>query len=361
MLENFPIIALILDQPFAIFKKQDLLYIHSIDDITFLRQWREMHFLSDKKPVIQASFYKDRLLLAAGFVRESEDFLLVVLFEKYQVLEWTDKQWQDQKTKLNACLNVLTASLDYTLERPDHSKKQKQKTASEIIIDDKNEQLQERIDGIQLESIFWHQFKYGDPISLDHLLHSLQTPPEHALSSDSLTDRKYRLVALITMLTRMATHYGTPSYEAYRLSDELILQMDQIKTGVELKKHSEHIVFQFRQLINKRAAKYDSDAVNRAIEFIYSHLYDAFANTDISEYVALHPVYLSKLFKQKTGVSLHQFIVEAKLNEAKYLLTNTNLPYEEISNMLHFSNQSHFGKLFKKYTHYTPKEFRSLY
>lgn len=221
--------------------------------------------------------------------------------------------------------------------------------------------MQQRVDDIQLESIFWHQFKYGDALTLEHLLAYFQNPPKHLLSSDRITDKKYRLVSFIAMATRLAVHYGAPSYAAYRLSDQLILEMDGFNTSRELVKHCEKVVFQFRQLVNKRYAKYDSDAVNQAIDFIYCHIYDEIANQDIADYIDLHPAYLSKLFKQTTGIALHQFVVESKLSEAKYLLTNTNLSYEEISNLLHFSNQSHFGKLFKKFTHYTPKEFRSLY
>ncbi|WP_425270542.1 AraC family transcriptional regulator [Ligilactobacillus ubinensis] len=55
---------------------------------------------------------------------------------------------------------------------------------------------------------------------------------------------------------------------------------------------------------------------------------------------------------------LQTYIINEKITEAQYLLTNTDFTYSISSELLHFSNQSHFCKLFKQYTNYTPKEFR---
>ncbi len=61
------------------------------------------------------------------------------------------------------------------------------------------------------------------------------------------------------------------------------------------------------------------------------------------------------------NLTISEFITQEKIEEAKRLLIGSNHTLLEISNLLHFSDQSYFTKSFKKVTGMTPKVYRNRY
>ncbi|RYG05803.1 MAG: AraC family transcriptional regulator, partial [Chitinophagaceae bacterium] len=68
-----------------------------------------------------------------------------------------------------------------------------------------------------------------------------------------------------------------------------------------------------------------------------------------------------KLFKEYTGLAPVQYIIQLKLERAKENLINTSKTIKEISNELNFESPHYFSRLFKEKTGYTPHEFREKY
>lgn len=82
---------------------------------------------------------------------------------------------------------------------------------------------------------------------------------------------------------------------------------------------------------------------------------------NVSTYAAelnITPKYLTETVKEITGRTAGEIIDDFVLLEAKMLLDNPALSIAEIANELHFSDQSFFGKYFKRHTGLSPKEFR---
>jgi AraC-like DNA-binding protein len=70
--------------------------------------------------------------------------------------------------------------------------------------------------------------------------------------------------------------------------------------------------------------------------------------------LGIHEKYLSQLLKQKTGHTARSFMIQMVVLEAKALLDYPNLTVGNIADQLHFQNQFHFSRFFKKYTALTP-------
>ncbi|WP_374950117.1 helix-turn-helix domain-containing protein [Mucilaginibacter sp.] len=70
------------------------------------------------------------------------------------------------------------------------------------------------------------------------------------------------------------------------------------------------------------------------------------------------PKYLSELIKKQTGKTAGEWIDRAVILEAKVLLQNKSLGVAQISDKLHFSDQSVFGKFFKSHEGVSPAEYR---
>ncbi len=69
--------------------------------------------------------------------------------------------------------------------------------------------------------------------------------------------------------------------------------------------------------------------------------------------------HLSQVVKQVTGKTAGEIIDEMLINEAKVLLSSHVMNVSQVADELKFSDQSFFGKFFKKYTGVSPSVYRS--
>jgi AraC-like DNA-binding protein len=80
--------------------------------------------------------------------------------------------------------------------------------------------------------------------------------------------------------------------------------------------------------------------------------------TAYAEQLSITSKYLTETVKEITGKTAGEIIDDYVLLEAKLLLDNPALSIAEIADELHFSDQSFFGKYFKRQTGMSPKEYR---
>lgn len=69
--------------------------------------------------------------------------------------------------------------------------------------------------------------------------------------------------------------------------------------------------------------------------------------------------YLTETVKEVTGKTAGELLDELVIREAKLMLENPNTGISEIAIALNFSDQSFFGKFFKRHAGYSPREFRT--
>ena len=81
----------------------------------------------------------------------------------------------------------------------------------------------------------------------------------------------------------------------------------------------------------------------------------------MSEKEGLSVSYYSRLFVKETGVTVNQFINDAKIRTAQNMLRFSDFPILDISVSLGYSSQSAFSSTFKKITGVTPKAYRDMY
>lgn len=93
-------------------------------------------------------------------------------------------------------------------------------------------------------------------------------------------------------------------------------------------------------------------------DYISDRLADDIQLSDLAALLGLSQFHFSRLFKQSTGVSPYQYVLQQRVERAKQLLKTTNLPVMDIALSCGFSNHSHLGKWFRQYTGMAPKAFR---
>ncbi|ENQ3106725.1 YSIRK-targeted surface antigen transcriptional regulator [Bacillus sp. 491mf] len=174
-----------------------------------------------------------------------------------------------------------------------------------------------------------------------------------------LRSQKNSAIAAITLATRAAVDGGLFPEIAYTLSDLLIQNLEEIKENKAITPFLENALLDFSERVkNGKMQKY-SRPISACQNYIFTHLYEDITLSHLAKIAALNPSYLSVLFKKEVGISPSEYIQRAKIDEAKSLITYTKHSLSEISTLLNFHDQSHFTKVFKKYTGVSPKQFRN--
>ena len=101
--------------------------------------------------------------------------------------------------------------------------------------------------------------------------------------------------------------------------------------------------------------------IRRSIDYIYDNLHRPLTLTELSDKEGLSVSYYSRLFMKETGVTVNQFINDAKIRTAQNMLRFSDFPILDISISLGYSSQSAFSSTFKKITGLTPKAYRDMY
>ncbi len=95
------------------------------------------------------------------------------------------------------------------------------------------------------------------------------------------------------------------------------------------------------------------------LDYIDSHLTDKDLSLNtMADMTALSSYYFARQFKQSTGFAPHQYVIHQRIDKAKRLLKQRQLSISQVAFECGFSNQSHFGKSFRKATGTTPKRYR---
>ncbi len=179
------------------------------------------------------------------------------------------------------------------------------------------------------------------------------------MSFDSLRQAKYTFVCAIFSISRAAIEGGLPPEYALDLSDMYCQRMDTMETKQEIEQLLVSAGVNYCQKVQQYRSQHEYSVYTKAVlEYVRSHLFEPIKMDSLVFEASLNRRSLSLYFRNDTGLSISEYIMQQRLEEAKSLLASTNLAIVQISELLQFSSQSYFGKKFRDYWGVTPKEYR---
>ena len=167
------------------------------------------------------------------------------------------------------------------------------------------------------------------------------------------------LTTLMVLSIRSAITGGLPTALAYKLITYYLNQIQKTSTIHQLNQLKITILMDITSQMKQINKTKISRPISDTIFYIEKNLYQNISLTDICENLHFNPSYLSRLFKKEMNLTISEFILMEKIEEAKRLLILSDHSILEISILLHFTDQSYFTKSFKKVTGVTPKVYRN--
>ncbi len=112
----------------------------------------------------------------------------------------------------------------------------------------------------------------------------------------------------------------------------------------------------------RREVKYfDQPWIERARDLIQARFNDALVVSEIAESVGVHPVHLTRVFRQRFGCTVGEYVRRLRVDFVCRELSNSRKPLAEIASSAGFCDQAHFSRTLKRFTGMTPIEFRSVF
>jgi AraC family transcriptional regulator len=109
----------------------------------------------------------------------------------------------------------------------------------------------------------------------------------------------------------------------------------------------------------KQYGRLPREKLMRAVEYIQNQLDADLTVSGIAQAVCLSPYHFTRLFKESTGQSPYQYVVEARVRKAKELLATGKFTISEAAYLVGFVDQSHLTRHFKRVFGLTPKTLLS--
>lgn len=215
-----------------------------------------------------------------------------------------------------------------------------------------------------LEKRLLHYVQNGDVEGLEGLIKQIAVSapiPEGKVASDALRQSKNIFIAFVAIIGKVgAIEGGLDIEETYRLIDIYTQECERCRNvdAVNKLRYSALLDFANRVQQKRRPHAYSPD-VESAIHYIKSHLNEPLSVDDVLEAVQRSRSAFMTKFKAETQTTIWNYIVQCRLEEAKTLLSYTDMPLVEIASTFYFSSQSHFQNLFRNRYGETPLKYRN--
>ena len=139
---------------------------------------------------------------------------------------------------------------------------------------------------------------------------------------------------------------------------EAIYQTSESLT--EFKTHIKRFLLSIMQKSRKQDINTGSYKVAAAIKYINSKYNTDLSLEEVAEHVNTNTSYFSHIFKKETGMCFSYFLQMVRIENSKKLLIHSHYKIFEIAEMVGFSDEKYYYKVFKKLTGYTPNQYRNL-
>ena len=210
----------------------------------------------------------------------------------------------------------------------------------------------------------WEQGRCKEP---DIREITVQFSPQ-LLDQKLLTRNQFASVRKMFERARMGLVFSMPAImRVYSLLDTLASKEERMDQFLDMLK----ILYELsldtgaRTLASHSFANAGPDRESRRIskvkEFIARHYKEEIKLEDLAALVAMAPSAFSRFFKQRTGRSPLDYIIDVRLGAAARMLVDTTPSVSEICYSCGFNNLSNFNRTFKARRGYTPRDFRALF
>ena len=187
-----------------------------------------------------------------------------------------------------------------------------------------------------------------EPTLLQHIGQDWINPDKIELRPQFMSERDDLIQSIFTTLSAEATTGGIGSN----------LLIDSLRTTLAI-----HLLRNYCTTVPRLSSYADGLSAAKLTlvkDYINTHLDLDLKLMELSAIAQISPYYFLRLFKKNIGITPHQYILQQRIERAKYLLLSSNLDISEIAFRVGFCDSSHLNRCFKSILGKTPSQWRQL-
>lgn len=157
---------------------------------------------------------------------------------------------------------------------------------------------------------------------------------------------------------KSARKFAKDSSAVSRTELKLFKELDQALTYVQFKEAVSCAYQELEEICMGNIPSCDQ-IISHFQEYLEEHYAEQITLYDVANHLHMNYSYLSSYISQNTGKHFSEHLNDVRIRHARLLLTETSLSISQISENIGYSDQSYFGKIFKKLAGMTPLQYRS--
>lgn len=167
-----------------------------------------------------------------------------------------------------------------------------------------------------------------------------------------------RAIELIVMTSRTAVSAGVSQERASQINTSFIQVILMQNSLDDISGQLQLAIDIYQKEIQKNASIPEPASIKAIKLFINEHFGENITLDSIADSAFLSASYASRLFKKELGISIMDYLLQVRMNEAKKLLKDTTLQIEEVASRTGYADSSYFTKVFRKAEGITPSQYR---
>lgn len=189
------------------------------------------------------------------------------------------------------------------------------------------------------------------------LFSSFNFNPAHRVPNNPLRARKNLCFSVSAMLRIAAEEGGVSPVYLHNTSDMYASLIEKSSSMGELESTAVKMVSDYCDLVKKHSTSGYSPSISKAIDYINLNFDSPISLSTIADYIELNPSHLSRQFKKETNMTITEFINRKRIEEAKFLIGQSDNSITEIALMVGFESHNYFYAVFKQITGLTPRGY----
>lgn len=177
-------------------------------------------------------------------------------------------------------------------------------------------------------------------------------------SKNSNIEHFYYYMQLLSSTIKCINELGINAQSAFQ-NRNLYKEILNCSCTLAAEEWFEKLFINIVEVLDCRKNNKNKSIVDSVKQYIHVNYSKDLSLTILSGQVYISAPYLSKIFKECTGVSLKQYINEIRVQKAKEFLKNPNFKICEVAEMVGYDKIHGFLKMFKEATGMTPGEYRT--
>ena len=168
------------------------------------------------------------------------------------------------------------------------------------------------------------------------------------------------LIVLNTLMRRAVQDEDVHPAHIDHLSTDFANKIEMAKNEGDLRTISRAMIRKYCMLVQNHSLAGHSKMVRDVMNYIDFNLNEDLSLNVIAEKYAVNASYLSKQFKKENEMNLTEYVNRKRLGASLKYLAATDLPIQNIAELVGIYDENYFSRLFKKYQQMTPSKYRSL-